>query len=257
MAEKVMPVQYRAGISGLNKIHPLVKLFLLACITLALLTFPILNFQAVVLGAVIMFYLDAGINPFLLQGGRFAFITALFIAILQIIFVQQGRNVLSIGEFSVTIEGLDQAAEYSIRFISLILYSFLFVLTTEPNQFVQAAMQAGLPYRYGYTLITAIRMMPIFKDEVRKISWAQKGRGMNYSPFPVKKLLKRMGSFITILMVSMVKKVNALVLSFEGRSFGLHEKRTFIRKVHFGVCDSLLICVGALSIIYTFLRIFA
>jgi len=256
MAASVMSVQYRAGLSRLNIIHPIVKLFLLVCITLALLTFPGIIFQTAALGMVILLYLDASINPLQLQGGRITLITAVFIAVLQIIFVRDGRVIISIGEFSMTLEGLERAAAYGMRFLSLILYGFLFVLTTEPNQFVQAAMRAGLPYRYGYTLISAIRMMPIFKEEVRKISWAQKGRGMNYSLFPVKRLLKRMGSFITVLMVSLVKKVNALVLSFEGRSFGLHEKRTFIRNVRFGMCDALLTCIGILSVIYTFLRIF-
>jgi len=256
MVESVLPVQYRAGLSGLNTIHPIVKLFLLVCITIALLTFSGIIFQAAALGMAVMLYLDAKINPLKLQGGRFALVTALFIAFLQIIFIREGNVIFSIGEFDMTLQGLERAASYSMRFLSLILYGFLFVLSTEPNQFVLAAMQSGLPYRYGFALITAIRMMPIFKEEVRKISWAQKARGMNYSLFPVRILLGNMDSFITGLMVSMVKKVNTLVLSFEGRSFGLHEKRTFIRNVRFGVFDALLTVIGIVSVFYTFLRIF-
>jgi len=56
-----------------------------------------------------------------------------------------------------------------LRFLNIIGASYLFVATTDPNRLAYALMQAGLPYRYGFMLITALRFIPLFQLELAQV----------------------------------------------------------------------------------------
>ena len=247
-----LTVQYYPDFSRLNYLNPLTKLFLLICLSGYLLSSKMIELQLVVFFLLVILFIDANTNPFRIQGGKLVFLSSLLIAAFQIIFIKDGEVILEAGWISITSSGIENAGIYSMRFISIILLGFLFVLSTNPNGFVLSLMQVGFPYRYGYTLITAIRMLPIFKEEMRKITWAQLSRGADYSIIPFRKFFNQTIQFLTVLLVSMIKKVNCLVFSMEGRSFGLYNDRTFIQKISYGWWDVLLMIVGGSLTIFFF-----
>ena len=151
--------------------------------------------------------------------------------------------------------GLINAVRASLRFISIILLSYLFVLTTDPGSFVASLVQLGIPYRYGYTLITAMRMIPMVKSEVNKISYAQITRGAKYSLFPINKLISNINRFFKVVLIAMIKRVNQLVISMEGRSFGLYQKKTTLNQITFNWLDYLVIFLSLLLIPIFFMEI--
>ena len=51
--------------------------------------------------------------------------------------------------------------------------------TTDPNRaFTYSLMQAGLPYRLGFMLITALRFIPVFHYELEQVKNAQMAKGI-------------------------------------------------------------------------------
>ncbi len=66
------------------------------------------------------------------------------------------------------------------RFLDVVLLSYLFVLTTEPNLLAYGLMQVGLPYRFGFALVTALRLVPVFEKEGETVYRAQLARGIAY-----------------------------------------------------------------------------
>jgi energy-coupling factor transport system permease protein len=135
------------------------------------------------------------------------------------------------------------------RFLSVVLLSYLYVLTTDPNDLAYALMRAGLPYRYGFALITALRLVPLFEQEGQTVYNAQLARGVRYDVRSPRRLLILARQFFLPLLVSALSKVDALAVSMEGRCFDKYPTRTFLHKTPFTWRDgtALVVLVGGIA----------
>jgi energy-coupling factor transport system permease protein len=173
----------------------------------------------------------AGVRLGRVRGTRLFISTALLLGVLQIVFVRGGETLFQLGPLAVTTGGLEGGIYVAGRFFSVILLSYLFVLTTEPNDLAYALMRAGLPYRYGFALITALRLVPAFEQEGQIVYNAQLARGVRYDVRSPRRFLTLARQFVLPLLVSALGKVDALAVSMEGRCFGKYPTRTFLREV--------------------------
>jgi len=172
----------------------------------------------------------AGVRLGRVRGTRLFVSTALLLGLLQVLFVREGATLVEIGPLLVTGGGLARGVYVAGRFLSVILLSYLFVLTTEPNDLAYALMRAGLPYRYGFALITALRLVPAFEQEGQVVYNAQLARGVRYDVRSPRRFLTLARQFVLPLLVSALGKVDALAVSMEGRCFGKYPTRTFLRQ---------------------------
>lgn len=253
MDKRTKALQYYRTGHFLETINPLSKFTVLSCFSaFVFISGSVYSPIVVFISCGIIFFLSP-FRFFEFQGSRILFVTTMFIAILQILFLEQGNVLVTLPFLRITDLGLINAIRASLRFISIILLSYLFVLTTDPGSFVASLVQLGLPYRYGYTLITAMRMIPMIKSEVNKISYAQITRGVKYSLFPINKLISNINRFFKVVLIAMIKRVNQLVISMEGRSFGLYPKKTTLNQITFNRLDYLVIFLSLLLIPISFL----
>jgi len=234
-------IMYQPGRSFLHRLYPLVKLAWLLFTTLWV--FVVNSPWAV--AAAVAFLLAAAAAAGLLRslaqvrGARLFASTALLLAVLQVLFVHSGDTLLQLGPLSITDDGVSAGIYVAGRFMSVILSSYLFVLTTEPSDLAYALMRAGVPYRYGFAFITALRLVPIFEQEGRTVYHAQLARGVRYDTRSPRRFLTLARQFFLPLLVSALGKVDALAVSMEGRCFGKYPVRTFLREVHPGRIDGL------------------
>ena len=249
MINQRISLQYYKGQGYLNSLHPITKFLGLVVISFVLffisdsILFHILFF---VIGIILLKI--SGYSLFRIQGGRLVVLTAIFIAFIQLIFVKGSETIFSYGPIQINSYALFQAITVSLRFITTILFSYLFVLSTEPTSFVLALVQLGLPYRFGFSIITAIRMVPIVKSEITRISFAQITRGVTYRFFPIKVFIQSVSQFLKVVIISMIKRVNSLVISMEGRSFGLYQSRTFVKNISYSAIDRWIIACEIFTI---------
>jgi energy-coupling factor transport system permease protein len=242
-------IAYQPGDSLLHRLHPLVKgawmllgtVFVfaarspwavLAVLGLALLAFPLcrLHWRG-------------------MRGMRLLITTALLLDILQVVFVHSGPVLIQVGPLTATTGGLEAGIYVAGRFMSVVLLSYLFVLTTDPNQLAYALMQAGLPYRYGFALITALRLVPVFEQEGQIVYSAQLARGVQYDARSLRRFVILARQFFLPLLVSALGKVDALAVSMEGRCFGKSPRRTFLREVHRTRGDVVAIALLGLAVV--------
>jgi energy-coupling factor transport system permease protein len=203
-----------------------------------------------VLGLVFFASSVGGLRLGKVRGTRLFITTALLLGALQILFVRQGAVLVQIGSLALTVGGVKAGVYVAGRFLSVVFLSYLFVLTTDPNSLAYALMQAGLPYRYGFTLITALRLVPIFEQEGQIVYSAQLARGVQYDTRSPRRFLTMARQFFLPLLVSALGKVDALAVSMEGRCFGKYPTRTFLRVVRVARQDLaatilLLLCIAA------------
>jgi len=243
-------LQYRPGNTYLHRLHPVVKLgwLVFASLYVFLMRSPILLLISLL--GVLLVYASARLPVRRLHGIRLALTTSILLAIMQMVFIREGPILLSMGKWVLTENGLSAAVRVGVRFLAIILLSYAFVLTTAANDLSYALMQAGLPYRYGFSLVSALRLVPVFQQEADIVYKAQLARGFRYDQFRISRLFNMMRSFLLPLLVSSLSKVDALAVSMESRCFGMYPTRTYLRAVPFRRSDFL---ASALLIISTIL----
>ena len=169
----------------------------------------------------------SGLSSTSIPGKKVIGLTALMIGVLQLLFVSAGTILFQFGPLTLTSAGVFRGIFYAGRFLSVILLSYLFVFTTSPNELAYALMQAGFPYRFGFTLVTALRLIPIFQEEITTVYQAQQVRGISFRVKNLRGLIQRLRAVLLPMLVSAMSKVDTLSVSMEGRSFGKHSTRTF------------------------------
>jgi energy-coupling factor transport system permease protein len=228
----MLKIVYRAGGSILHRLHPLDKgAWLVACTALLFLVRvpgAILGGMALLIAAFPL----SGLPLLRLRGIRVLGLTALSLVALQLLFAREGPPLARLGPVRLTWGGLRAGLYVGGRFVSVVLLSYLYVLSTDPNDLAYALMRAGLPYRYGFALITALRLVPTFEQEGQIVYHAQLARGVRYDVRSPRRFLTLARQFFLPLLVSALGKVDALSVSMEGRCFGKYPTRTFLRQVH-------------------------
>jgi energy-coupling factor transport system permease protein len=212
-----------------HRIYPLTKFFwlILGTILILLLTKGILLVSISLLCLLVLHFIYQDI--WRVRGFRFVFLTGLFLFILYVLFEKSGRVLWNSGPgiFMVTTGGLEMGLRFCGRFLAVVFLSYIFILTTSPNDLAYSLMKAGIPYRYGFMLVTALRLSPILEEEGRTIYRAQLVRGVQYEKSGFRKLFLLVRQFMTPLLISALRRTDKLVFSMEGRGFGIHPDRTF------------------------------
>lgn len=219
---------YQPGESLIHRLHPLTKVAWLLSLTAAvfLATTPVIPLATVVVASTLLAL--SGAKPWQVSGRRLWLPLAIAILVAHALAVKSGERLIG----PVTDEGLISGIRAMGRLLGVILLSGLFVLTTDPVALSRTLMRGGLPYRWGFALVTALRLAPIFRVEAHQIYRAQLIRGVAYDATWPRRLWLLLRHFSLPLLVSALRTAHSLSLSMEGRGFGLHRCRTYAREVH-------------------------
>jgi energy-coupling factor transport system permease protein len=230
---------YRPGGSALHRLHPLIKAGWLLLLTVDLFVIRTPWIVLGVLGTAAAAFPLCGLPWRELRGRWLLASTAALLAALQLVFVRDGDPLGSVGALSVTTAGLEAAIYVAGRFAAVVLLSYLFVLTTDPSQLARALVGAGLPYRWAFAGITALRLVAVFESEALTIRRAQLARGVRHDAGGVRRGFTVARQLVLPLLVSAIGRVDALSVSMEGRCFGRHPDRSWLIEVRFGVAEVL------------------
>ncbi|HLV45057.1 MAG TPA: energy-coupling factor transporter transmembrane component T, partial [Aggregatilineales bacterium] len=158
-------ITYQPGDSLLHRLHPLTKLLWLLLLTVLVFAVKRWWLALGVVGAALGLFAALRLPLHRARGARLFAFTALALLALQAVFLDAGQTLLRLGPVDVTTGGLEAGVYVASRFLSVVLLSYLFVFTTSPNDLAYGLMQVGLPYRFGFTLVTALRLVPVFERE--------------------------------------------------------------------------------------------
>jgi energy-coupling factor transport system permease protein len=183
---------------------------------------------------------------------RFLLYFGIFIFLIQLLFTPGDKVLLNIipesaplypGSLSLTYEGLTLGLSMTMRFLVIVLSSFWFISVTDPNKLASALMQFGLPYRYGFMLVTSLRFLPQFEIESNTVHNAQLTRGIKIRKNGLRNIYNHVKFTMRPLIISALQKADTLSRSMEGRGFGLYKTRTFIDQTKFSKKDLLITCL--------------
>ncbi|MDD5219478.1 MAG: energy-coupling factor transporter transmembrane component T [Candidatus Bipolaricaulis sp.] len=215
---------------GLHRAAPLAGFFLLLAWVGVVLAVPSLIVEGVVLAAVAGLAVVSGERPIqFLRRLRFIFLFALVLFVVQALSIHAGQ-VLVAAPIRITSGGLVAGGRMALRFLVILSASALFVQTTDADRLAQGLIRAGVPYRYGYLFILALRFVPFFQDELRSVREAQRVRGIDVSVRSPRRIAHAARYTFVPVLVSGLHRVDSIAISMKGRCFGLYSRRTTSRE---------------------------
>jgi energy-coupling factor transport system permease protein len=240
---------------GLHRAGAVANFVLLLCIVSAVLLSSGLLAKA---GAILLVFTLAGFsgeNPWrFARSVRFVVCFAVALFLVQTLSIHTGDPFL-LRPVLVTSGGLRAGGEMALRFFGILSASFLFVDVTDPDRLAHGFIRLGIPYRYGYLLILALRFVPFFRDELRSVREAQRMRGIVTSVKNPRMILHAARYTFVPVLVSAMSRVDSIAVSMKGRCFGLHTTRTTTRLERRSAWDWIAVGVGltavALSLLAT------
>jgi energy-coupling factor transport system permease protein len=123
------------------------------------------------------------------------------------------------------------------RLVAILSASAMFVLTTDPSQFVRSLIhQAHASPRIAYAVFAAYRFVPLLEVEFETIRAAHQMRGRVRRGGPLDWMRETVGYAIPLL-ASSVRKGERVALAMESRGFGALPQRTFYRQTTLGRTD--------------------
>jgi energy-coupling factor transport system permease protein len=142
-------------------------------------------------------------------------------------------------------------ATMAARLLAILSASAMFVLTTDPSQFVRALIhQARVSPRIAYSVFAAYRFVPLLQVELETIRAAHQMRGGVGGGGPFGQIREIVGYAIPLL-ASAVRKGERVALAMESRGFGAlpPQTRTYFRVTSLSQADLWfsLACVLALG----------
>jgi len=222
----IAAVAYQPGRRGLHRAGPVGNLLVLAGFLAVGLT-PggvLLKLAAIGVLTGLVLLSDASPSEFA-RSLRFVIVFALILFLAQVLSVRDGRILTRIG-LSITDRGLLAGAGMALRFLVILSASFLFVTVTDPDRLAHLFVRLGIPYRYGYVLILALRFVPFFRDELRTVRAAQQLRGIRPSVRSLSGIRRAIRYTFVPVLASGLMRVDSIAMSMKGRCFGLHQHRS-------------------------------
>ena len=230
-------VGYREGTAGLHRVTPWANLLLLVGFIVAVLASPGVLVKLAVLLIVLSLTAWSGepVGTFL-RNIRFVILFAAFLFLAQTLSLHEGKILFSLG-LPITDRGLYAGAEMALRFLVVLSSSFLFVLVTDPDRLADAFVRMGIPYRYGFILVLALRFVPFFQDEYRTVRDAQQIRGVDLSLRRLSGLRRAIRYTFLPVLAAGLTRVDTIAIAMKSRAFGLYPKRTFSRRLRWEGVD--------------------
>ncbi|MCX5909460.1 MAG: ATP-binding cassette domain-containing protein [Deltaproteobacteria bacterium] len=118
------------------------------------------------------------------------------------------------------------------------------------EEITQGLIGLGLPYRFGFAISTALRMVPMIMANAGTIAQAQRSRGLDLDQGTV---LERFRKFLPLLIpvfLSTIRNTHVWGMAIESRGFGARPTRTFYLEMKFKRADisCLIVLFGSLAL---------
>ena len=238
--------QYVPGASLIHRLNPVTKLLITVVICAAAFITDSLIFLLALLALDLLIGVIAGVPEKTVGILKGLLKIAAFLFVLQALLTRRGAPVFWI----VTDEGLLTAGKVVLRLMVVCMPLALVLAVTKISDLANALVQVlHVPYKYAFTLTTAIRFIPQFLAEMDDIMEAQTARGVE---FDSAKGLKKIGMMLPLcapLLISSVRRSDQTAVAAEVRGFHLRTAASGYKQYPFRAIDLLaaLACCALLA----------
>jgi energy-coupling factor transporter transmembrane protein EcfT len=118
----------------------------------------------------------------------------------------------------------------------------LFLSVTRIEEFAYALTRLGLPYKVGFTMTMAFRLVPVFVDAAAAVVDAQRCRGLDFERGSVAQRLRHYVPVIVPVFMGALRRADQMAMTLDARGFQSRAQRTVLEPYRVGWRD---VVVGA------------
>lgn len=162
-------------------------------------------------------------------------------------------NLFSTGEtqlfWRISVESLSFAVARTLLMILMISTGMILITSTRNEELINGMIRLGMPYRVGFAISTALRLVPTIASSTLTISQAQRSRGLDLESG---NLLVRIKKFLPLLVpvfISTIRSTNIFGMALESKGFGARAKRTFYLVLEMKTVDYIVLGFAILFVL--------
>lgn len=136
-----------------------------------------------------------------------------------------------------------------LRICSLIMFGIVFLATTRVEEMILGLERLGLPYKVGFVLSMAIRLLPVFSTTGSEIVEAQRARG--HDPFSGGIISRIRGSIplIAPIFLYALRRADQISIALEVRGFGSKRRTRYLEgRIRISEILSLAVVIAFLAL---------
>ena len=179
------------------------------------------------------------------------FFIFVFTLLIWSVFFGRGTPLASFPALPVTREGILFGLGMSLKISTFLATGALFLSTTRIEEFTYAFTRLGLPYRIGFTITLAFRLVPLFLESAFTVIQAQRCRGLDVHHGP---LLQRLRHYVFVLIpvfMGALRRADQMAIALEVRGFNSGRPRTSFQRTPWRWGDTVaLVTVLSITVIY-------
>ena len=167
------------------------------------------------------------------------------------LFFRGGTPWVSWGPLRLSAAGVEFALGMALKLVTFLSIGVVFLSATKIEELAWALTRAGMPYKLGFTMTLAFRLVPVFLDAAATVVQAQRCRGFDFDQGG---LLQRVRHYVPVLVpvfMGALRRADGMAMALEGRGFQSGHPRTAYEHYRFrGTDAAALLAALALAALY-------
>ncbi|MEW6269677.1 MAG: energy-coupling factor transporter transmembrane component T [Thermodesulfobacteriota bacterium] len=131
-----------------------------------------------------------------------------------------------------------------LKLLSFLLLNVVLLSTTRVEELTFAFTRLGLPYRVGFALTLAFRLVPLFADSAGTVLQAQRLRSLGAEARGVRARLRQTAPVIIPVFMGALRRADQMAIALDMRGFSLPGRRQPLIERRLGVADVLAALVA-------------
>lgn len=163
-------------------------------------------------------------------------------------FHRGGTPLFAVGPLRFSLAGMEFGLGMGLKLLSFLLVNALLLSTTRVEELTLAFSRLGLPYRVGFTLTLAFRLVPVFLESARTVLQAQALRSLGEEPRGIVARARRAAPVIVPVFMGALRRADRMAVALEMRGFGRPGPRSGILEIRAGAADAIALGLGAAAL---------
>lgn len=234
-----------------SKVDPRAKLVIVIILSTLAITYNDIQHLLVILiiSIIISFFMQSSLISILARMRKLVGVM-LAIAAVQSLFIRTGNPLINIwGIILLTDYGLIKSLEFFLR-LGIIIVSAAIITTSTSREIIQGLVQWHCPYEIAFMVSTAIRFLPVFKEEMFDMVIAIQLRGIDFKKVKLNQKLKIYKYILVPIVINSILKAKELSVAMEMRGFRAYPSRTSYRMLKMQVIDYIIIGLCIVTILF-------
>jgi len=161
------------------------------------------------------------------------------------LFYRGGVPIAAWGPISLSAAGMRFALAMALKLVTFLGIGVVFLSTTKIEEFAYALTRVGMPYKLGFAMTMAFRLVPVFIDAAATVVQAQRCRGFNFDEGGVLQRMRRYVPVLVPVFMGALRRADGMAMALEARGFQSTRPRTSYEQYTFAARDTLALALLA------------